>query len=201
MTAVDSQLAPDDALTSLFGSGARVAVLRLFMLDPNRAYYQRQIEAATGLAIRAVQRELERLNAIGMVFRFAQGNRTYYQLDLQFPYYAELRAIMLKTATPLEQLRAALNADPSVELALLHEAHERVLVVAADHVRPDLDIPEPYQMGVMAGDEFRRALAQSPDALEPFLSHGVDLLGRREDVVWRRIEAAGYTIPKAKGVP
>ena len=53
----------------------------------------------------------------------------------------------------------------------------------------------------MTGEEFARALAGSPDALEPFLSQGVDLLGRREDVIWRRIEAAGYSIPKGKGVP
>ena len=60
MTKLSSPYRSENLLTVLFTSMARVSVLRIFLIDPQRAYYQRQLEAATGLAIRAVQRELEK---------------------------------------------------------------------------------------------------------------------------------------------
>jgi hypothetical protein len=43
-------------------------------------------------------------------------------------------------------------------------------------------------------------LAASPEKLAPFLSTGVDLLGRRDELIWRRIESAGYNVSKGRGV-
>ena len=65
-------------LTKPLSSKARARLLRLFLIDPRRPYYQRQIEADTGIAIRGVQRELERLCAVGLVYRWDEGNRSYY---------------------------------------------------------------------------------------------------------------------------
>ena len=50
-----SQSISYDTLKLLFSSSARVQVVRIFMLDPTRAYYQRQLESAAGLPIRANQ--------------------------------------------------------------------------------------------------------------------------------------------------
>ena len=70
-------------LAVIFASSARVAVLRVFMLDPLRTYYQRQLESATGMAIRGVQRELERLkeDIRPAVERFKRGGREGRDLD------------------------------------------------------------------------------------------------------------------------
>ena len=201
MTTYNSQTHPKDILTTLFASAARVAVLRLFVVDPLRPYYQRQIEAATGLAIRAVQRELERLTSISLLYRRVEGNRTYYQVDEQFRLYPELRSMLLKTASAYERLRAALARESAVRLAFLNTTDDRVLVVAAGNDRPALDTPEPYELEVMTGTEFTRCLAGDPGRLAPFLSGGADILGRRGDVIWRRIEAAGFEVAKGEGVP
>lgn len=188
-------------LLGIFASSARVTVLRVFMLDPLRAYYQRQIEAATGLPIRAVQRELDRLTSVALLYRHVEGNRTYYQVDMQFPLFPELRSMILKTATAEEHLRGTLALDDSVRLVLLCESEGRVLIVTAGGKRPSLPAPIPYSIEVMSTEEFARALSDTPASLDAFLVRGVDLLGRREDVVWRRIEAAGYTIERRTGVP
>jgi len=37
--------------------------------------------------------------------------------------------------------------------------------------------------------------------LNPYLVRGADVLGRREDVIWRHIAAAGYDVKKGEGVP
>ena len=188
-------------LDMLFASSARAAVLRLFMLDPTRAYYQRQIESVTGLAIRAVQRELERLSGMELLYRRTEGNRAYYQVDVHFPLFPELRGMVLKTSNEVDRLRGLLALDESVALAFLREEDGRLLLVTSGGRRPDAaDETGPFEVEVMGLDDFMKALAERSASLEPFLRQGVDILGRREDVIWRRIEAAGYNVEKGKGV-
>lgn len=191
---------PDAALATLFASKARAEVLRLFLVDPARAYYQRQIEAATGLPIRAVQRELERLQSINLLYRYAEGNRTYYQVDVLFPFFPELRAMVLKMAEPVDRLRGTFAMDEHVLLAILDEERQRVLVVSPGAAKPELQAPEPFTFEILTREEFGAALAAGAQAPITYLTNGVDLLGRREDVIWRRIEAAGYSVKKGKGV-
>lgn len=200
MTTESSQNTIEVALSTLIASQARVAVLRAFMLDPTRSYYQRQLEAATGLPIRAVQRELDRLSGIDLLYRRAEGNRTYYQVDTTFPLFPELRGMVLKAATPLDRLRGALAVDEAVRLAFVAGDGARVLVVTVDSTpfeAPDL----PFSFEVMTSAQFADAVASRSVALTPFLEQGLDVLGRRDDVIWRRIEAAGYVVNKLQGVP
>src|SRR5690606_22419060 len=93
----------NEILSTLLGSGARADVLRLFLTDPTRDYYQRQIESATGLPIRAVQRELQRLSGIRLLYRRSEGNRTYYQVDTQFPLFHDLRNLILRAGSPIDR--------------------------------------------------------------------------------------------------
>lgn len=200
MTSKSSQ-STSPSLLAVFASNARIAVLRVFVLDPSRAYYQRQIEGATGLPIRAVQRELDRFAQVGLLYRREEGNRTYYQVDTQFELFPELRAIFLKMAEPVDRVRGLLSVDPAVRMVFLNETGDRVLAVTSGGKLPDLPGPRAFAMEAMSEDEFARLLAERPERLEPYLARGVDLLGRREEVIWRRIEASGYDVKKGKGVP
>jgi DNA-binding transcriptional ArsR family regulator len=201
VTTQSSHKVSEDALLALFASSARVSILKPLLLDPRRAYYQRQLEAATGLPIRAVQRELDRLTSAGLLYRREEGNRAYYQTDMDFPLFPELRAMVLKSCNHADRLRGVLGMDDCIRLLFLHEATERVLVVVQAGRRAALDCPGPYSVEVMASDEFIRALSEDRPLLDSYLREGVDLLGRREDLIWRRIEAAGYDVVKGEGVP
>lgn len=199
-TTNNSHNALHNALAAVISSQARVEVLSAFMLDPTRPYYQRQLEAATGLPIRAIQREVERLSGIDLLYRRVEGNRTYYQVDTSFPLFPELRSMVLKAAAPLDRLRGELAVDPAVRLAFVADDRVRVLVVAAESqdVRP----PElAFSFDVMTSTQFADAVASRSVALTPYLEQGLDVLGRRDDVIWRRIEAAGYKVTKLQGVP
>lgn len=200
-TTESSHKTSEDALLALFASSARLSVLRPLLLDPKRAYYQRQLEAATGLPIRAVQRELDRLTSAGLLYRREEWNRAYYQTDMDFPLFPELRAMVLKSCGPADRLRGTLGMDECVRLLFLHGATARVLAVVQAGRRLSMKSYGPYSVEVMGSDEFIRALAEDRPLLDPFLREGVDLLGRREDLIWRRIEAAGYEVAKGEGVP
>lgn len=200
MTTERRQYNVSRTLAKLFASEARLAVLRLFMIDPSRAYYQRQIEAATGLPLRAVQRELSRLTGVQLLFRHSEGNRCYYQADPHFALYQELRALILKTCDAIERLRGSLAAQIGVLAAFYHDGDKRVLVVTEDGARPPVELEDGEDMWVLGHDTFMDLLSNSPQQIEPFLLEGVDLLGRRQAMLWRRIEGAGYSVQKGKGV-
>lgn len=196
-----SQRPQANALDAIFSSGARVAVLRVFLLDPLRDYYQRQLESATGLPIRAVQRELERLTAIGLLYRRVEGNRTYYQVDMQFLLFPELRGMILKSVGPVDALRGILALNEGVHLAFLSEDGERALVVARPGKTPEVAWPGPPSVWLMPAEAFQEALASRRADVDALLRRGCDLLGRRDEVIWRHIEAAGYDVKKGVGVP
>jgi DNA-binding transcriptional ArsR family regulator len=91
------------SLESLFSSAARVQILQLFLLHPDSQFYQREIERETGQPIRAVQREVKRLEEIGLLTRSTEGNRVFYALNPEFPLVAELAALF----------QAATGAEPA----------------------------------------------------------------------------------------
>jgi hypothetical protein len=84
------------SLDVLFSSTARVQILYLFMLNPGRQFYQREIERETGQPIRAVQREVKRLADVDLLVRSTEGNRVLYGVDPKFPLLAELTALFQK---------------------------------------------------------------------------------------------------------
>ena len=196
-------ISPDigpDTVSALLSSGARAAVLRVFMLDPRRAYYQRQLEAATGMAIRGVQRELDRLVGMELLYRRMEGNRAYYRVDMQFPLFPELRGIILKTGDAVDRLRGELAMDEAVLLAFYGEASGGIFVVTTGADGVDVPLPEDMEMTVVSREDFLKMLAEDRGALEAYLAQGEDLLGRRDDVIWRRIEKAGFVVKKREGV-
>lgn len=96
-------------LAKLFGSTARVKILKLFLLNPDNAYYIRQIARHLNLQLSAVRRELENLETLellesrhgsegeeGMEEKGGKNDRKYYQANRQFVLYNEIRELILK---------------------------------------------------------------------------------------------------------
>lgn len=84
-------------LVELFSSHARVAVLNLFLANPDDRFYVREVAARTRQPVRAVQRELPKLEAIGLLKHTVDGNRKYYQVDRECPIFPDLKSLFLKT--------------------------------------------------------------------------------------------------------
>jgi DNA-binding MarR family transcriptional regulator len=84
---------PEEALVRLFGSISRARILMLLYAVPGQSFYQREIMYETGLTLRAVQRELTNLAALGIVKRQKTLNRVYYEINGDSRFFKSLRDI------------------------------------------------------------------------------------------------------------
>jgi hypothetical protein len=74
----------------LFGSKTRVKLLQLFMSNPNRSFYVREITRKVEEQINSVRRELSNLLSIGVITSDTQNNRLYYEVNQKYAYYEAL---------------------------------------------------------------------------------------------------------------
>ena len=96
-------------ITTLFAGRPLIELLRLFLLNPARDYYQRELVDSTGERLFQVQRTLKRLESADVVTRSMRGNRTYYRANRAHPAFDELKSLMLKTVGLGDTLRAEIK--------------------------------------------------------------------------------------------
>lgn len=84
-------------IDALFGSKTRVKLLHLFMNNPNRAFYVREITRKIDEQINSVRRELANMLSIGIIQSDSQSdstnNRLYYEVNQAYVHYQPLKAI------------------------------------------------------------------------------------------------------------
>jgi predicted transcriptional regulator len=84
---------PEKNLVKLFGSVSRARILSLLYAYEGRSFYQREVMYETGLALRAVQRELQNLESLGIVKIQNTRNRVYYEINRESPLFKPFREI------------------------------------------------------------------------------------------------------------
>ena len=80
-------------IEQLLGSKTRVKLLQLFMSNPNRSFYVREITRKIDEQINSVRRELSNLLNIGIIVSDTTNNRLYYEVNQTYEFYEPLRAI------------------------------------------------------------------------------------------------------------
>ncbi|MBI5166317.1 MAG: hypothetical protein HY998_01070 [candidate division NC10 bacterium] len=111
-------------LELLFSSSARVRVLTLFLVNPHSRYYQREVSNLARLPIRAVQRELAKMERIGLIKKNFEGNRVYYQVCPDFFLLPELKSMILKTVGLGSILRENLEDEREIRLAFISSSQD-----------------------------------------------------------------------------
>jgi len=104
---------------ALFG-GVRQRVLALLFGHPDRSFYANEIIGWVGAGTGAVQRELARMAAAGLVTVSRVGRQRHYQANHAAPIFPELRGIVLKTSGLRDVLRTALaRLEPDIRAAFV----------------------------------------------------------------------------------
>jgi hypothetical protein len=118
-------------LEQLFGSKTRFKLLKLFLNNPNRIYYIREIVRELGIQLNAVRHELKNLKNFGLIHEISaeqkikQGLKSemtnvkrskvvvntknknafkkYFQVNTDFALYPELKSLLLKSQLLFEE--------------------------------------------------------------------------------------------------
>ncbi|MBH1980069.1 transcriptional regulator [Candidatus Saccharibacteria bacterium] len=80
-------------IDALFGSKTRVKLLHLFLNNPGKAFYVREITRLIDEQINSVRRELSNMMNVGIITSQTDDNKLYYEVNQRYEYYVPLRAI------------------------------------------------------------------------------------------------------------
>lgn len=80
-------------IDALFGSKTRVKLLHLFLNNPGKAFYVREITRLIDEQINSVRRELSNMLGVGIITSDTADNKLYYEVNQRYEHYVPLRAI------------------------------------------------------------------------------------------------------------
>lgn len=99
-------------IDGLFGSKTRVKLLHLFLNNPNKAFYVREITRLIDEQINSVRRELSNLLNAGVITSDTAENKLYYEINQNYQFYLPFRGIF--AGEKLVPSTARTTAQPSV---------------------------------------------------------------------------------------
>lgn len=112
-------------IDALFGSKTRVKLLHLFLNNPGKSFYVREITRLIDEQINSVRRELANMLEVGVITSDSADNKLYYQVNQRYEHYVALRAIFAderieKLSTPANDAawHETIVALPGLRLAL-----------------------------------------------------------------------------------
>lgn len=107
-------------LEALISSRARVKLLSLFLQNPGKEYFVREIVRMTGENINAVRRELANLASFGLITGRKRGNQQYYEVNTGHFLYADLQKVILKTEGVAGVLAQALAGEKAITCSFIY---------------------------------------------------------------------------------
>lgn len=112
-------------IDALFGSKTRVKLLYLFLSNPGKSFYVREITRLIDEQINSVRRELSNMLEVGIITSDSADNKLYYEINQRYEYYLPFRAIFANEhiEAPIEQgahsnWQANVKHLPGVRIAL-----------------------------------------------------------------------------------
>lgn len=98
---------------------ARAELLRLLFADAAREIHVRDLERKSGLSVKTIQAELEKLSGADLVVSRRDGNRRYFRANVSHPIFTDLQQIVLKTAGLREVLANAMASLSGIDVAFV----------------------------------------------------------------------------------
>lgn len=106
-------------LKKLFTSGARIKLLEIFLLNPDSEFFIRELTRKLGEQINSIRRELGNLKSLGLLRSKNKNRKKYYVVNKNFILYNELRSILLKASSSLDNIVKKLQKVGDIELLVI----------------------------------------------------------------------------------
>jgi hypothetical protein len=97
-------------IDALFGSKTRVKLLHLFLSNPGRAFYVREITRKIDEQINSVRRELANMLNVGIIKSENSNNKLYYEVNQEYVHYEPLRQIFVAAPSESRALKEVESA-------------------------------------------------------------------------------------------
>ena len=123
-------------LQKLFSSRVRVEILSVFLMNPERELYVREVERLTGEDYKNVSMELRNLKGIGLLSSRNEGNLKYFSLNKEFVIYEELKSIFMKTKGAVGILRDAVSTKRHIDYAFIYGS----FATGEERAKSDIDV-------------------------------------------------------------
>jgi predicted nucleotidyltransferase len=140
-------------LEYLITSRAKRNLLKLFLTNPDRTFYVREIARLTKEPVNAVRRELDYLGKAGLLKSSSHGNQKYYSVIKEFPFYPELKKIIYATVALGDYLNVKLSDSKGIELAFIYGSVAR----NEETEKSDIDL---FVVGGINEDELHRIILE-----------------------------------------
>jgi hypothetical protein len=179
-------------LEDIITSRVRVKILELFLSDPKELYHVRGVVREIKEEINAVRRELDRFENAGILKKESRGNRLYYWVRQDYPFYGDLVSMVAKTSGLGAEIIANRSKIGKINFVMFSEDSVDILVVG-DIVLPELAAvirKEETKRGkeinytVMSKEELDfRKKRRDPFLLGILLGSRVMIIGDEEDLI------------------
>lgn len=97
-------------IEQLFGSKTRVKLLQLFLANPGRSFYVRELTRKIDEQINSVRRELSNLSGIGIIKSDSVNNKLYYEVNQGYKHFKALQSIF-SVELPQQDISTASQGD------------------------------------------------------------------------------------------
>ncbi|HPI96210.1 MAG TPA: nucleotidyltransferase domain-containing protein [Gammaproteobacteria bacterium] len=130
---MDNQLNTGEALFTK----TQQKVLGLLFGQPERSFYLNELIHLAAMGKGTVRRELDKLQAAGLLTVSKQGNQVHYQANSKHPIFAELKSIVKKTFGVVGTIQSALkNFLQNMDYAFIYGS----VAKGKEHAGSDIDL-------------------------------------------------------------
>jgi len=111
------------------------SILAELLLKPDQERYRSELARRLRLQPSSLQRQLDRLTAVGILSSRTEGNRTYFRANPSCPFLSDLQGLLAKTSGLVDVLRSLLTPlAPRIRFAFVFGS------IARAQERPDSDV-------------------------------------------------------------
>ncbi|PIV11519.1 MAG: hypothetical protein COW11_06610 [Candidatus Omnitrophica bacterium CG12_big_fil_rev_8_21_14_0_65_43_15] len=112
-------------LQKLMGSKTRAKILTLFIINPKREYYAREIERELKSNFEAIRTELINLEKLRILISRISGKQRYYSMNLKHVLFPEFKSMILKTIGLGDVLKNAFRNTGKIEVAFIYGSYAK----------------------------------------------------------------------------
>lgn len=140
-------------LKKILGSRIRVNILKLFIFNPKKEYYVREIERLIKEPFDPMRRELIHLETIGLLNSRMSGRQKYYSLNSNHTLFPEFKSMILKTVGIGDALKRVVKDRDDIITAFIYGSYAK----NTEDTESDIDI---FVVGDISSKDLQEAVSE-----------------------------------------